>query len=80
MAEFIALNQLFFLSLFHHYNLQCGSCWAFSVVGAIQSVYAIGGSQLEQLSVQQVVDCSFKNEGCNGGSPSWALSWLTQVG
>ncbi|XP_071313306.1 cathepsin O isoform X1 [Trachinotus anak] len=57
----------------------CGSCWAFSVVGAVQSVHAIGGSQLEQLSVQQVVDCSFKNKGCNGGSPSWTLNWLKQT-
>ncbi|XP_023253851.1 cathepsin O [Seriola lalandi dorsalis] len=57
----------------------CGSCWAFSAVGAMQSVHAIGGSQLEQLSVQQVLDCSFKNEGCNGGSPSSALNWLKQT-
>lgn len=57
----------------------CGSCWAFSVVGAVQSVHAIGGSQLAQLSVQQVLDCSFQNEGCNGGSPVWALNWLKQT-
>ncbi|XP_029368289.1 cathepsin O isoform X1 [Echeneis naucrates] len=57
----------------------CGSCWAFSVIGAMQSVHAIGGSQLEQLSVQQVLDCSFRNEGCNGGSISKALSWLKQT-
>ncbi|KAM6923566.1 cathepsin O [Xenentodon cancila] len=60
-------------------QLACGSCWAFSVVGAIQSAHAIGGSQLQQLSVQQVVDCSTRNAGCNGGSPSWTLSWLTQT-
>ncbi|XP_038555086.1 cathepsin O isoform X1 [Micropterus salmoides] len=58
--------------------LECGSCWAFSVVGAMQSVHAIGGSQLKQLSVQQVLDCSFRNEGCNGGSPIRALNWLKQ--
>ncbi|KAF3694164.1 Cathepsin O [Channa argus] len=57
----------------------CGSCWAFSVVGSVQSVHAIQSSKLEQLSVQQVVDCSFKNYGCNGGSPLWALSWLKQT-
>lgn len=57
----------------------CGSCWAFSVVEAMQSVHAIGGSQLEQLSVQQVLDCSYQNEGCSGGSPSRALSWLKQT-
>ncbi|XP_061580867.1 cathepsin O [Cololabis saira] len=60
-------------------QLACGSCWAFSVVGAVQSVSAMGGSRLQQLSVQQVVDCSVRNEGCNGGSPSWALSWLSQT-
>ncbi|KAG7224888.1 hypothetical protein INR49_014952, partial [Caranx melampygus] len=60
-------------------QLACGSCWAFSVVGAMQSVHAIGGSQLERLSVQQVLDCSLKNQGCNGGSPSSALSWLKQT-
>ncbi|XP_041845755.1 cathepsin O [Melanotaenia boesemani] len=60
-------------------QLACGSCWAFSVVGAIQSVCAIKGSQLEQLSVQQVLDCSFRNEGCNGGSPAQALTWLKQT-
>lgn len=58
---------------------QCGSCWAFSVVGAVQSVRAIGGSQLTQLSVQQVLDCSFQNAGCSGGSPVRALNWLKQV-
>lgn len=57
----------------------CGSCWAFSVVGAVQSVHAIGGSQLELLSVQQLLDCSFQNDGCDGGSPSTALHWLTQT-
>ncbi|XP_023154519.2 cathepsin O isoform X1 [Amphiprion ocellaris] len=57
----------------------CGSCWAFSVVGAIQSVQAIGGSQLEQLSVQQIVDCSYQNEGCDGGSTTRALKWLKQT-
>ncbi|XP_039975351.1 cathepsin O isoform X2 [Xiphias gladius] len=57
----------------------CGSCWAFSVVGAMQSVHAIGGSRLEQLSVQQILDCSFENQGCNGGSPFRALNWLKQT-
>ncbi|XP_030253035.1 cathepsin O isoform X1 [Sparus aurata] len=57
----------------------CGSCWAFSVVGAVQSVHAIGGSQLTQLSVQQVLDCSFQNAGCHGGTPVHALNWMKQT-
>ncbi|XP_021179440.2 cathepsin O isoform X2 [Fundulus heteroclitus] len=60
-------------------QLACGSCWAFSTVGAVQSVRAMGGLQLEQLSVQQVLDCSWENQGCNGGSPSRALAWLKQT-
>ncbi|XP_034545934.1 cathepsin O isoform X2 [Notolabrus celidotus] len=57
----------------------CGSCWAFSVVGAMQSVHAIQGSPLTQLSVQQVLDCSYQNKGCNGGSTVRALNWLKQT-
>ncbi|XP_077464645.1 cathepsin O isoform X2 [Stigmatopora argus] len=54
----------------------CGSCWAFSVVGAVQAASAIAGAPLEELSVQQVVDCCFPNGGCSGGSPTKALRWL----
>ncbi|CAB1337378.1 unnamed protein product [Coregonus sp. 'balchen'] len=57
----------------------CGGCWAFSVVGAIESVYSKAGQPLKQLSVQQVIDCSYKNQGCNGGSITRALSWLKQT-
>ncbi|XP_051514231.1 cathepsin O [Myxocyprinus asiaticus] len=57
----------------------CGGCWAFSVVGAIESVSAKEGGKLQQLSVQQVIDCSYNNQGCNGGSPDEALYWLTQT-
>ncbi|XP_061690118.1 cathepsin O [Syngnathoides biaculeatus] len=54
----------------------CGSCWAFSAVGAVQAADAVAGSRLEELSVQQVVDCCFQNGGCDGGSPTKALLWL----
>ncbi|NWH72252.1 CATO protein, partial [Piaya cayana] len=57
----------------------CGGCWAFSVVGGIESAYAIKGNNLEELSVQQVIDCSYNNYGCNGGSTVSALSWLNQT-
>lgn len=57
----------------------CGGCWAFSVVGAVESVCAIKGQPLEVLSVQQVIDCSYSNYGCNGGSPLSALYWLNKL-
>ncbi|XP_076995815.1 cathepsin O isoform X2 [Tamandua tetradactyla] len=57
----------------------CGGCWAFSVVGAVESAYAIKGEVLEDLSIQQVIDCSYNNYGCNGGSTVNALNWLTKM-
>lgn len=49
------------------------------MVEAIESVSAKDGGKLQQLSVQQVIDCSYENHGCNGGSPDEALYWLIQV-
>ncbi|CAJ0965521.1 unnamed protein product [Ranitomeya imitator] len=57
----------------------CGACWAFSVVGAVESAYAISGHSLQDLSVQQVIDCSYLDRGCNGGSTDSALKWLYQL-
>ncbi|XP_003221753.2 cathepsin O [Anolis carolinensis] len=57
----------------------CGGCWAFSVVGIIESVHAIKRNVLEELSVQQVIDCSYINSGCRGGSPVGALGWINQT-
>jgi len=46
----------------------CGSCWAFSTVGAMEGAWAIASKQLVSLSEEQLVACSKQNHGCQGGS------------
>merc|ERR1719223_1639914 len=59
---------------------QCGSCWAFSTTGSLESAYAIakGTKATELFSEQQLVDCSwkYKNLGCNGGWYYYAWNYL----
>jgi cathepsin H len=60
----------------------CGSCWAFSTTGALESAHAVAGKPLVNLAEQQLVDCAggFKNNGCKGGLPSQAFQYLMWAG
>ncbi|XP_038267311.1 cathepsin W isoform X2 [Dermochelys coriacea] len=45
----------------------CRSCWAFAAVANIESLWYIHFRQPRNLSVQEVLDCSWCGAGCKGG-------------
>ncbi|KAL4464683.1 hypothetical protein ABPG74_011244 [Tetrahymena malaccensis] len=57
---------------------QCGSCWAFSTTGSVESALIIAGyaTQKIDLSEQQLVDCSTTNYGCGGGWMDNAFEYI----
>ena len=55
----------------------CGSCWSFASVSAIESYAAIAnGGRLPNLSEQNLVDCVYGSDGCNGGNDDDAFNYL----
>ncbi|XP_057434176.1 ervatamin-B-like [Lotus japonicus] len=58
----------------------CGSCWAFSVVGAIEGINAINTGRLTRLSEQELLDCDRVSKGCGGGWADKALDWVVRNG
>lgn len=61
---------------------QCGSCWAFATVVAVEGAHAVATKNLLSLSEQQIVSCDLNtgdgNDGCNGGDQLPALMWIAK--
>jgi cathepsin L len=60
----------------------CGSCWAFSSLGALEGAVAIATGTLQSLSEGQLIDCSRPqgNAGCDGGLITQAYQYILSNG
>lgn len=67
---------------------QCSSSYAFAVTGAVESLLALQAGpsftpdavqpfSTVPLSAQQLLDCDHANQGCAGGWPDYAWSYVT---
>lgn len=60
-------------------QMGCGSCWAFAAIEAAEAQFALASSRVEELSEQQILDCTPNPQecggdgGCTGGTPQ--LAW-----
>ncbi|KAK9085603.1 hypothetical protein Sjap_026014 [Stephania japonica] len=61
---------------------ECGSCWAFSAVAAVEGIHKLKTGRLVSLSEEQLVECDRVGEdkGCDGGLMDDAFKYMIRHG
>ncbi len=60
----------------------CGSCYGEASSELTASILRLSGKHVDQLSLQQIVDCSrsYGNSGCSGGSIQYSMKYIRDNG
>ncbi|XP_064455231.1 procathepsin L-like [Ornithodoros turicata] len=58
----------------------CSSCWAFSIVGTLESQWFLTTQQRVNLSQQNLVDCVTSSHGCKGGDLYEGFEYIKDSG
>ena len=58
----------------------CGSCWAFSAIGTVESAFLKYAEKELDLSEQHLVSECCSAGSCSGGWPDWALDYVRDTG
>ena len=61
-------------------QMDCAACYATSSISAIEMEYKKKFNEKIKLSVQEIVDCSEKNNGCKGGDPFLVFKYIKKNG
>ena len=59
---------------------QCGSCWDFCGIAALESVVKIHTATEYDLSEQQILSCATYGYGCSGGHATWVWDYIRDHG
>ena len=58
---------------------ECGSSWAFAVVEAVETTHEVNCGIMDELSVQQLLDCDTSSFGCMGGYLDSAAEYMIKT-